>query len=123
MEKRFVKIRGKLYRVEVNWNTFEEFSRLKGALITDAMSMSLQEGDNIKVMMTAAIREGERLEGREFNLTPVQLGEILNPIAVTQFLQVYKDHYVGDGDRDDAQEDSTDDDGEDAKKKPGPTGS
>ena len=119
MNKRFVKIRGKLYRVEVNWNAFEEFARLKGATITDALSLSLQEGDNIKVMMTAALREGERLEGREFDLTPVQVGEILTPVAVTQFLEVYREQYLG-GEGEHKESNKGD---EDAKKKPGPTGS
>ena len=119
MEKRFVKIRGKQYRVEVNWNAFEEFARLKGVSITNALSLDLQEGDNIKVMMTAALKEGERLEGREFTLTPVQVGEILTPVAVSQFLNVYREQYIGEeGDRKEAA-----DDDEDAKKKPGPTGS
>ena len=121
MEKRFVKIRGKLYRVEVNWNTFEDFARLKGMPITDTLSLSLQEGDNLKVMMTAALREGERLEGREFDLTPVQVGEILNPVAIKQLVDVYRDHFIGDDGQSADPEPASDD--EDAKKKPGPTGS
>lgn len=121
MEKRFVKIRGKLYRVEVNWNAFEEFARLKGVAITDALSLSLQEGDNLKVMMTAALREGERLEGRNFDLTPVQVGEILTPIAVKQFIDVYREHYLAEDEG--QQEPAAGEGGEDAKKKPGPTGS
>ena len=119
MDKRFVIIRGKEYRIEVNWNAFEEFARLKGATITDALSLSLQEGDNIKVMMTAAIKEGERLEGREFTMTPVEVGEILTPVAVSQFLAVYREQYIGE---EGARQDSLEE-GKGAKKKPGPTGS
>ena len=120
MDRRFVRIRGKQYRVEVNWNTFEEFARLKGMPITDTLSLSLQEGDNLKVMMTAALREGERLEGREFSMTPVQVGEVLNPVAVKGFIDVYRDHFVG-NDRELENPPAQGDEYE--KKKPGPTGS
>lgn len=95
MIKRFITIRGREYRVEVNWNAFEDFSRMKGMTISDALKLSLQEGDGIKVMMTAAIREGERLEGRTFDLDPVGLGELISVKNVTDFIAVYKEQYLG----------------------------
>ena len=95
MVKRFITIRGREYRVEVNWNAVEDYSRMKGMPISDALKLSLQEGDAIKVMMTAAIREGERLEGRTFDLDPTRLGELISLKNVTDFLNIYKEQYLG----------------------------
>ena len=119
MEKRFVNIGGQKLRVEVNWNAVEEFARLKGVPIYDVLSLDLRDGDNLKVMMTAAIKEGERLEGREFTKTPVEVGEIVTISAIKVFLDVYQDHFVGTN----ADGAAAPADGEDAKKKPGATGS
>lgn len=95
MDKRYIAIRGKEYRVEINWNTVEDFARMKGLHISDALALSLQDGDTMKVMMTAALREGERLDGRTFDLTPVQVGEMISLANVNEFVQIYRQQYLG----------------------------
>lgn len=92
MDKRYVTIGGQRFRVEVNFNTLEDFAAMKKLPITRISDLRLEEGDNLKVMMTAAIREGERLDGRECLLTPMDLGTMLDGTAVEEFSLIFSSH-------------------------------
>ena len=92
MDARYITIRGQRYRVEVNFNTLEDFAVMKNLPITRISDLRLEEGDNLKVMMTAAIREGERLDGRECGITPMELGTMLDGNAVEEFSRIFTAH-------------------------------
>lgn len=98
MDARYITIRGQRYRVEVNFNTLEDFAVMKNLPITRISDLRLEEGDNLKVMMTAAIREGERLDGRECGITPMELGTMLDGNAVEEFAKIFTAHVTAPAD-------------------------
>lgn len=114
MDKRYITVRGQRYRVEVNFNTLEDFAAMKDLPITRIGDLRLEKGDNLKVMMTAAIREGERLDGRECTLTPMELGTMIDGNVITEFSRIFEAHVTS---RDDAPAPAAAAAPEDAKKK------
>lgn len=86
-------IRGKKYRVEANWNAVMAFLAARG---TNSLA-ALQCLDNITpldatLLMACCINEGERLEGRQADLSLETFGA-MSPAEVAgcigQFLQIY----------------------------------
>ena len=93
MEKAFITIGGKEYRVEVNWNALGYFLALVGDDSIGGLSKLEQfRITHITSLVAACIREGERLEGREVNLDPVKLGEIFSPSNFKEFMKIYSEH-------------------------------
>lgn len=90
MEKSFITINGREYRVEVNWNALSSFLKSVGRDTLEGLSdlTSLRPSD-IAPLMAAAINEGERLEGRESHLTGESLGEVIRPSDVGKFMEIY----------------------------------
>lgn len=90
MEKSFINIDGKEYRVEVNWNALSAFLKAVGRDTLEGLSdISSMRPSDIAPLMAAAINEGERLEGREAHLTGESLGEVIRPSHVGKFMQIY----------------------------------
>jgi hypothetical protein len=90
MGKSFITIGGKEYRVEVNWNALSNFLKAVGRDTLEGLSnISSLHPSDLAPLMAAAINEGERLEGRESNLTGESLGEIIRPSHVGQFMDIY----------------------------------
>ena len=105
MVEHYITLGGQRYRAEVNWNTFERFAALKRIPISEVLKFRLDEGDNLKVMLTASIMEGERIEGREFKLTPMQVGEVLNAEAIGEFYKIFMAQYAS-GDKEEQEEEA-----------------
>lgn len=90
MEKFFINIGGKEYRVEVNWNALSAFLKAVGRDTLEGLSdIASMKPSDIAPLMAAAINEGERLEGRESHLTGESLGEVIRPIHVGKFMEIY----------------------------------
>jgi hypothetical protein len=90
MKKDFIKIGGKEYRVESNWNALTAFLRdVDRDSIDELANYRTIRLSEITSMMAACINEGERLEGRECNMTPLDLGAIITPADVTVFMNIY----------------------------------
>jgi len=93
MEKSYIEIAGKRYRVECNWNAYAEFLRMSGR---DSMSElvavvgELRPSDTAG-LMAASINEGERLDGRESHWTAESIGETANVLEIAQFIRIYSD--------------------------------
>lgn len=90
MEKAFITIGGKTYRVEVNWNALSNFLKAVGRDTLEGLSeISALRPSDIAPLMAAAINEGERLEGRDAQLTGEILGEMIRPSHVSDFMDIY----------------------------------
>ena len=90
MEKSFIEICGKTYRVEVNWNALSAFLVAVGRDTLEGLSdIASMRPSDIAPLMAAAINEGERLEGRESHITAESLGEIISPSDVGKFMEIY----------------------------------
>ena len=90
MEKSFISIGGKEYRVEANWNALSNFLKAVGRDTLEGLSdISNMKPSDIAPLMAAAINEGERLEGRESHLTGESIGEVIRPAHVNKFMEIY----------------------------------
>ena len=90
MPKDFLKIGGKEYRVEVNWNTLSEFLQSIGDDTYDGLAnVGSMKPSQAPALIAAAINEGERLEGRETHLSPKDVGAMIRPKDVEAFMKVY----------------------------------
>lgn len=93
MEKAYITIAGNRYRVEVNWNALANFltsigeDNIAGLTRLDEFRVS-----QIPALIAATIEEGERLDGRETKLDPKDLGTVLNPYHLRQFMDIYTAH-------------------------------
>jgi len=92
MEKHYIELGGIKYRVEFNWNTTASFLAATGrddmaSLVTFSFAPT-----DMTALVRCAIKEGERLEGREFNLTAEEIGEYLTATKVMEVLRIFKIH-------------------------------
>lgn len=90
MDKSFISLGGKTYRVEVNWNALSNFLKATGRDTLDGLSdISSMRPSDIAPLMAAAINEGERLEGRGCQFTGESIGEILRTSHISKFMDIY----------------------------------
>lgn len=92
MEKRYIRIGDKEYRVEVNWNATTAFLRVVGRDTLDELSrINDIKPSELTALMAACIGEGERLDGRKDAPTALDLGAVITPADVTEFIRIYVD--------------------------------
>ena len=90
MKKDTIVIAGKTYRVEVNWNALSAFLAAVGRdSIEELASFNTIRPSEIAALIWAGIREGERLEGREFNISVLDIGAVIGPADVAAFMEIY----------------------------------
>ena len=90
MDKSFITIGGNEYRVEVNWNALSAFLVAVGRDTLEGLSdIAKMKPSDISALMAAAINEGERLEGRECHFSALELGAMMRPSHVGQFVDIY----------------------------------
>lgn len=90
MPKDFITIDGTQYRVEANWNALVAYLTATGRDTMDALALFGQlRPSDIAPLMAACIAEGERLEGRESDLTAERIGEKCDFDTLTQFMRIY----------------------------------
>ena len=90
MKKDTIVIAGKTYRVEVNWNALSAFLAAVGRdTIEELASFNTIRPSEIAALIWACIKEGERLEGREFKLSVLDIGAVIGPADVAAFMDIY----------------------------------
>ena len=90
MKKDYIKIGGIQYRVEVNWNALASFLREVGRdTIDELASFNTIRPSEIAALIWACIAEGERLDGREFKLSILDVGAVITPEDVAGFMEIY----------------------------------
>lgn len=95
MKKSYLTIGEKNYRVEANWNATLDYCDRKGVTELSALDNlgQLTPGD-LTIMMHCCIKEGERMDGREFNMTELDLGGILRPFHIGEFVRIYQEQSI-----------------------------
>lgn len=90
MKKDTIKIAGTEYRVEVNWNALSAFlAYVDRDTIEDLASFNTIRPSEIAPLMWACVAEGERLEGRGFKMTALDIGAVIGPAEVAEFMGIY----------------------------------
>ena len=85
-----MKIGDKEFRVEANWNAIAGFCRKKGISDLSQLDVLVHIAiDDILPLMHSCIKEGERLEQREFLLTEEELGSVVNTALMGEFMRIY----------------------------------
>ena len=93
MQKDYIILSGKRYRVEVNWNAILDFAEQRGLKnIGELMDVNEIDKDNVADLCAAGIREGERLEGRECRITGKEVAELIAPREMMRFVGIYVSH-------------------------------
>ena len=93
MQKDYIEIAGKRYRVEVNWNALLDFAERRGLVdMGELMSLNELDKDNVADLCAAGVREGERLEGRDCTLTGNDVAERITPREMMRFIGIYVSH-------------------------------
>lgn len=90
MEKDYIEIGGRRYRVEVNWNATTAFLVAVGRDTLEELSrIENFRPSELTALMAACIAEGERLDGRGDAPSAVDLGAVVTPSDVADFIRVY----------------------------------
>lgn len=90
MTKDYIEIAGRRFRVESNWNALTAFLDAVGRNTLDELSrIDTIRPSELTAMMAACIAEGERLDGRDGAPSALDLGAVITPENVREFLDIY----------------------------------
>ena len=90
MKKDYIEIAGKRYRVESNWNALTSFLDVVGRNTLEELSrVDSIRPTELTALMAACIAEGERLDGRDGAPSALDLGAVVTPKKVREFLDIY----------------------------------
>jgi len=90
MVARYITISGTRYRVEFNWNAVMAFLVESGNDTMDGL-LRLKElkPSELTALTAAAIVEGERIDGRECNLTKEDIGRVMNATTMREIVNIF----------------------------------
>jgi hypothetical protein len=90
MTKDYIEIAGRRYRVEVNWNATTAYLQAVGRDTLDELAkIDTFRPSELTALMAACIAEGERLEGNQDVPSALDLGAVITPAHVAEFLKIY----------------------------------
>lgn len=90
MEKDYITIAGRRFRVESNWNALTAYLTAVGRDSIDELSkIDAIRPSELTALMAACIAEGERLDGREGAPSAMELGTMITPGDVRTFFDIY----------------------------------
>ena len=90
MEKEYIEIAGKRYRVECNWNALTSYLAQVGRdTIEELSKIQAIRPSELTTLMAACIAEGERLDGKGETPAPIELGALITPEDVKVFFDIY----------------------------------
>lgn len=90
MKKDYIRIGGKQYRVEVNWNALAAFLASVGRDTVDELAnFNTIRPSEITALIAACIVEGERLDGRKCHISALDIGAVIGPSDVVAFMDIY----------------------------------
>lgn len=90
MKKDYIEIAGKRYRVESNWNALTSFLEAVGRNTIEELSkINSFKPSELTALMAACIAEGQRLDGGKDVPSALDLGAVIKPDDVREFLEIY----------------------------------
>ena len=90
MKKDYIEIAGKRYRVESNWNALTSFlEAVNRDTIEELSKINSFKPSELTALMAACIAEGQRLDGCKDVPTAKDLGAVIKPDDVREFLEIY----------------------------------
>lgn len=92
MEQDYIEIGGVRYRARFNWNALTGFLADTGQDSIDALNHFKVTPSGITVLVYHGLKEGERLDGREFTLSKEDIGANLNVPLVEKVMEIFMRH-------------------------------
>lgn len=88
--KDYIKIGAKSYRVEANWNATADYCRRKGVTkLSEMDSLADMSPDDVLTLMHCCLKEGERMDERDIDITSEDLGSMINTQKMNEFIRIY----------------------------------
>jgi len=88
----YLEIDGKNYRIEYNFNAIGDYLDRTGKSLSDLMDFGSIKAKEMLMLIWCGVYEGERLEGRELELSVEDLGAILAPEDIHNAIDVMTKH-------------------------------
>ena len=92
MEQDYITLGGIRYRARFNWNALTGFLAETGQDSIEALNHFKVTPSSITVLIWHGLREGERIEGREFALTKEDIGAQLTVPMVESVMSIFMRH-------------------------------
>ena len=92
MEQDYITLGGIRYRARFNWNALTGFLAETGQDSIEALNHFKVTPSSITILIWHGLREGERIEGREFTLTKEDIGAQLTVPMVEQVMAIFMRH-------------------------------
>ena len=90
MNRQFITIQGKAYRVEANWRALTSYLAEKGRDTMEGLSdLASLSPTSLAPLMAACITEGERLEGHNVEVTGDWIAENCSMPEIGAFITIY----------------------------------
>lgn len=90
MNKDYIVINGTRYRVEANWNAILSYLKQTGRNTIEGLScFSALAPSDLAELMAVCINEGERLEGKQTQMTAEWVGENCGMSEISAFMVVF----------------------------------
>jgi len=93
MKKHYIKINGQKYRVEFNFNSMAHFEEIIGMGYSDFSEHVMKNKLTVRMIRAlayVAIKEGERCDGREFNVSELDFGAMYNIQNIYELMAIYQ---------------------------------
>jgi len=93
MDKHYITINGHKYRVEFNLNAMARFEEIAGIDFGQFSELAMNNKVTVRMIRTlayVAIHEGERCDGREFNLSELDFGAMFNMQNIARLFEIYQ---------------------------------
>lgn len=78
------------YRIEFNWNALSDFLEHEGIELSDIDKVDNLKPAQITSLIYFAVKEGARMEGKEFTYDMKQFGASLTPNDMADLLVIYR---------------------------------
>lgn len=90
MHKVYINLDGTDYRMEVNWHATAAYCARKGVVnLTDIDNIGKITIPDVLPLAHCCITEGERLDGRVFEMSEDELGTKMLPKNIAEFIRKY----------------------------------
>ena len=96
MLKDWITLNDQDYRLEINWNTIEDYLERKQMSLSDLSNIGDFKGEDVTLMIECAIAEGERLEGRESPVKAKDIGAVLDFDDIKDFIKIFTRRFAPD---------------------------
>ena len=81
---------GRTFRVELNWNALVNFLESSGRDdVRELANLAALKPSDLAGLLAAGINEGERLEGREVNFKPQEVGALVDFGTMADFIAIF----------------------------------